>query len=343
MGGSEWEIPEGPHAKDAEDAKVRIVSVLWVLCVLGVSQISSIAIVGSGAIGTFYGARLVRTGVDVRFLMRGDLAAVRARGSLLLQDRVGVTEVRPVAAFASTEEIGVVDLVVVTLKATDNGQLGRLLPPLLGPESAIFTLQNGLGADEQIAAEFGAERVMAGLAFIAANRIGPGEVRCFNPGSITVGEFGRPPAERTHAVAARFEAAGVKMTVMENLVEGRWRKLMWNIPFNGLAIAAGGITTDRILADPLLVAEARALMEEVRAGAAALGFEIPDEFLEQQFAVTRPMGAYAPSSLVDYLAGRPVEVEVIWGEPLRRAQAAGVSMPRLAALYGKLRAVCRLE
>src|SRR5882757_3907178 len=125
---------------------------------------SSIAIVGSGALGIYYGARLALAGADVRFLMRGDLATVRARGSLLIHETERSLELRPVAVFGSSGEIGPVDLVIVTLKTTANGELARLLPPLLGPSTAILTLQNGLGADEHIAALFGARRVMGGLA-----------------------------------------------------------------------------------------------------------------------------------------------------------------------------------
>jgi 2-dehydropantoate 2-reductase len=296
-----------------------------------------IAIVGSGAIGLYYGARLALAGADVRFLMRGDLAAVRARGSLLLHEKGGATELKPVAAFGSTGEIGPVDLVIVTLKTTANGEFTRLLPPLLGSRTTIFTLQNGLGSDEQLAALFGAERVMGGLAFIAATRTAPGEVTCYHPGSIALGEFGRPPQDRTRALAAQFEAARVKTRVVDDLNEARWRKLVWNIPFNGLAIAAGGITTNRLCAIPRLAEEVRALMHEVQFAASRLGFVIPEKFLRQQFDVTPPMGAYRPSSLVDFLAGREVEVEAIWGEPLRRAQAAGAKVPRLERLYASLK------
>jgi 2-dehydropantoate 2-reductase len=298
---------------------------------------SKIAVVGSGAIGLYYGIRLALGGADVRFLLRSDLEAVRARGSLLLRRKDGVAPLQPVRVFGSTAEIGPVDLVIVTLKTTSNGKLPALLPPLLGPRTAVLTLQNGLGADELIAAQFGPERVLGGLAFIACNRTAPGEVTCFHPGSLTIGEFARPPAQRTRALAAQLEASGVKTRVADDLDAARWHKLIWNVPFNGLPIAAGGITTDIICADPALAAEVRALMSEVQAGAARLGHAISDDFLRKQFDVTPGMGAYRPSSLVDFLAGRAVEVESIWGEPLRRAQAAGASLPRLALLYALLR------
>jgi 2-dehydropantoate 2-reductase len=278
-------------------------------------------------------------GADVRFLMRGDLEAVRARGSIRVTDKSGISELRPVAAFGAPGEIGPVDLVVIGLKTTTPGA-SALVEPLLQPGTAILTLQNGFGADERLAGLFGAGRIIGGLVFMAINRTGPGEVRCFNPGMVSIGEFGRPPQARTHALADLLRSAGFKTNVVDDLVEARWSKLVWNIPFNGLSVAEGGVTTDRICADPRLAAEALALMREVQRAAAAFGFAIPDAFIAKQFEVTPPMGAYQPSSLVDFLAGREVEVESIWGEPLRRARAAGVDMPHLAGLYARLLAAC---
>jgi 2-dehydropantoate 2-reductase len=298
----------------------------------------SIAVVGSGALGLYYGTRLGLAGADVRFLMRGDLPAVRARGSVIVHEKTGALELKPVSVFGSPEDIGPVDLVLVTLKATANAELLRIVPPLLGPQTAFLTLQNGLGSDEFLARSFGVERVMGGLAFIASTRTGPGEVTCYHPGSITLGEFGRAPSPRAETLAQQFTAAGVKTKVVENLLEARWRKLVWNVPFNGLSVAHD-LTTDQVCADPALSEQVHALMREVQQAAAAFGFQIPDKFLQQQFEVTPPMGPYRPSSLVDYRAGREVEVEAIWGEPLRRAQAAGVAIPRLAGLYERLKEV----
>ena len=117
---------------------------------------------------------------------------MRARGSIVVNVKENDTreELRPVSVFASAEEIGPVDLVLVTLKTTANDALAKLLPPLLGPNTAVLTLQNGLGADEQIASIVGAERVLGSLAFIASTRTGAGEVSVFHVGGITLGEFG---------------------------------------------------------------------------------------------------------------------------------------------------------
>src|ERR1035437_47439 len=299
------------------------------------------AIVGAGALGCYYGARLTLAGSNVRFLLRSDLAHVRAHG-LTLRDQDATRHLPKVADFATPEEIGPVDFVLVTLKTTNNAELPRLLPPLLGAHTAVVTLQNGLGNEELIASLVGAERVLGGLCFIAVTRTAPGEVTGFHtPGAMSLGEFGRPISGRLQALVALFQAAGVNCRAVDQLAEARWRRLLWNIPFNGLAIAGGGVTTDRILGDPALAAQVRPLMDEIAGAARHFGYDVPEKFIQKQIDVTPPMGAYAPSSLVDFLAGREVEVEAIGGEPLRRAQAAGLAMPRLAALYAQLCALTK--
>ena len=303
---------------------------------------SSIAMVGAGATGGYYGARLALAGRDVRFLVRPNRCIALRQSGLTLRERDGTRHLQPVAAFAAAEELGAVDLVFVTLKSTANDHLARLLSPLLHRTTAVVTLQNGIGNEEFIASLVGAERLLGGLCYIGVTRTGPAEITGYHtPGGITLGEFGRPAGERTQAIAALLGVAGMKLRVADNLAEARWQKLIWNIPFNGLAIARGGITTDRILGDPAIAAEVRPLMDEIAAAGRALGFDVPEELIRSQLAMTPPMGAYAPSSLVDHLAGREVEVEAIWGEPLRRARAAGLAMPRLAGLYAELRAVTK--
>ena len=297
-----------------------------------------IAILGAGAIGLYYGARLALAGRDVSFLARSDLPAIRERGiTLKVEGREDV--LKPAAVFARAEDIGPVDLVILTLKATANAELAHLLPPLLGPATRVLTLQNGLGSEDTVARWVDRDRVLGGLCYIACMRLAPAEVTCLHAGSIALGEADGPARERTRELAASFESTGVACRVVDDLVAARWRKLIWNVPFNGLSIAAGAVTTDVLCADPALRGEVQALMREVQAAARQLGIDIPDDVLRKQYDVTPPMGPYRPSSLVDFLAGRPLEIEAIWGEPLRRAQAAGAAMPRLALLYALLRRI----
>jgi 2-dehydropantoate 2-reductase len=300
----------------------------------------TVAIVGSGALGLYYGARMARAGREVGFLARGDLPVLRERGVCISYPNDHYT-LHPARVFAAPEEMGPADLVVIGLKATANGELARLLPPLIGPDTAVVNLQNGLGVDEAVAAVAGVERTLGALCFVCVNRIAPGVAECTLPGYISLGEFGGGPTARTEAVAEVFRAAGVKTQVAASLLAARWHKLVWNVPFNGLAVAEGGLTTDRILADPMLEARVWGLMREVQAIARAEGVEIAEDFVRDQVEKTRPMGPYRPSTLIDWQAGKPLELGPIWGEPLRRSRIHGVDTPILDGLFASLRACAR--
>jgi len=297
-----------------------------------------IAIVGSGAVGCYYGGMLAHAGHDVRFLMRADLDAVRAHG-LTIHTRGETVAIPRVTAFATTAEIGPVDLVVIALKATANPALDNLLPPLLHDTTALLTLQNGLGNEEYLTARWGADRVMGALCFVCLNRTAPGVIEHYDAGSISVGEYLRPASDRARAVAAAFVEAGIESVAVENLITERWRKLLWNIPFNGLAIAAHGATVDQVLADDGLRKLARDLMDEALDSARRLGHEIPAAFADWQIDRSYAMGAYKPSSMLDWEAGRPVEVEAIFGEPCRQGLRAGALLPRMEMLYQLLKKI----
>ena len=277
---------------------------------------------------------LAHSGCDVRFLMRSDLGAVR-RDGLTIHTR-GETVRVAVQAHGSTAEIGPVDLVIVALKATANAALDELLPPLLHAGTVVVTLQNGLGNEEYLAERWGAERVMGALCFVCINRTAPGVIEHLDHGSISVGEYIGGPRERTRWLAGALLAAGIEAKAVENLVTERWRKLVWNIPFNGLSIAARANVAE-VLADEGLRALARDLMSETLDAARRLGHAIPDEFADFQITRSESMGAYRASSMIDYEAGRPVEVEAIWGEPCRQGVRAGASLPRLEMLTRLLR------
>jgi 2-dehydropantoate 2-reductase len=299
-----------------------------------------IAIVGSGAIGSYFGGCLAEAGYDVHFLMRSDLAVVREKGLHVGRLHAAPVELANVQCHASTSEIGPCDLVLIALKSTDSAVLEYLVPPLLKEDTVLLTLQNGLGNVEFLQGLFGKGRVVGGIVFMGITREEPGRVENYNPngGTVTFGEPDGPPGARVEALCALMERAKITAKTAPDFQLALWRKLVWNVPFNGLTVVADE-PTDRILDNPQMAALARGLMKEVQAGAAALGLTIEDTFLDRQFLYTRSLGAYRPSSLIDYRAGRPLEVEGIWGEPLRRAEAAGVRAPCLALLYAQLRAL----
>jgi 2-dehydropantoate 2-reductase len=297
-----------------------------------------IAVVGTGAIGSFYGGKLAYHGRDVHFLVKSGFAKIK-RSGIRIRGKKENFHVARVQVYKTADAIGPCDVVLIALKATNNEALLQLIPPLLHRRTILLTLQNGLGNEDFLAQHFGADRVIGGLCFICLNRISPGLIEHLDYGNLSIGELIGPPKPRTHNVAAEFQQSGIVCRVVDNLMEERWRKLVWNIPFNGLTISAGGITTEDILRDDSLHSAALALMNEVIEAAKNSGYNLPGDVAVEYMKRTETMGAYKPSTLLDFEAGRALEVEAIWGEPLRRAQTNGTAMPRLEQLYASLKSL----
>lgn len=308
-----------------------------------------IAVVGCGAVGSYYGAKLARAGQELHFLLRSDYDIVRRNG-VAVRSPQGDFQVRPRCA-KTPAEIGRSDLVLIALKTTANDQFPALLPPLVDSTTAVLTLQNGLGNEEQLARLFPAEQIMGGLCFVCLNRLEPGVIHHIDHGLVMLGEFQRWPEPRTHDIARMFRHAGIPCKVAANLAQAHWEKLVWNIPFNGLGVASVAgfeafessssfssssrspcLTTDKLLSDPRWENLVRELMLEVISAARAFGHDVSDSLADKQIERTRTMGAYKASTLLDFEKGLPLELETLFLEPLRQAQKAGASVPRLEAM-----------
>jgi len=305
--------------------------------------VSSVAVIGAGAVGSYYGARLAQAGHEVHFLMRRDFEAV-ARDGLVIRSKDGDFSLDAPLAHRSSAEIGPVDWALCALKSTAIEEAEALLAPCVGPQTRILLLMNGLGLEERFADWFGAARVFGGLAFTCINRETPGLVHHIDYGAVTIGHYQDDPGE-VDAAMALWRDATVEVHATPSLLEARWRKLLWNIPFNGLAVAGGGITTDRIMGDSALRAEAEALMREVLAAGnsdlAAHGSarRLDPIDIAKMLTMTDTMEVYRPSTMIDFVEGRPLEVDAIFAEPLRRAQSLGIDVPRLELLTALVRAL----
>ncbi|MEY4132109.1 MAG: hypothetical protein RL592_167 [Verrucomicrobiota bacterium] len=295
-----------------------------------------IAIVGTGALGGWYAALLAEAGHEVHCLARSDFEAIRKNG-LTIRNKGAERVVRVASATPDASSIGPCDLVVVTIKSTANQALPALIVPLLGPATIVVTLQNGMGNVEALGRLLPAERIVAGLCFVCINRLAPAVIDTTLAGYVRMAAAIGPVNAAVDTAVATFAGAGVDCQAEASLEAVLWKKLCWNIPFNGLSIAGGSITTDLILADPSLNERAHLLMKEVQSAANARGHGFEDAHIKRQFVVTAGMGPYRPSSLIDFVEGRDVEVEGIWGEPLRRGLAAGVKMPETEKLVAEIR------
>lgn len=306
----------------------------------------SVAIIGSGAVGSYYGGRLAEEGHDVRFLLRRDYHAVSLSGFHIYSPVGDFMLPHPTVARTSGE-IGEVDWIICALKATSLGEAHGLLKPCVGPHTRILVLMNGLGLEEHFAGWFGSEKIFGGLAFTCINRGKPGSIHHLGYGKVTIGHYLDDPAELTAALKL-WENSKVDAVSASSLLRARWEKLCWNIPFSGLCVAGGGITTDKILADHDLNLSAHILMQEVidagNADLAAHGESSRIDkagMVERMFKMTCTMSDYRPSTMIDFVEGRAMEIEAIFNEPLKRARALKVDVPQLSLLTAVLKSLNR--
>jgi 2-dehydropantoate 2-reductase len=299
------------------------------------------AILGTGAVGGYYGGLLARAGFEVHFLLHNDYAHVAAHG-LLVETSTGSFTLPAVHAYRDSRDMPPCDVVVVALKSTQNHLLPVLLPPVMKDAGVVVMLQNGLGVDEAAAAVVGPQRVLGGLCFLCSNKVGPGHIRHLDFGAVKLGAYAPDPrtpppvSPQAEAVAADLRAAGVPAQAAADLLLVRWEKLIWNIPFNGLSVALDA-TTRQIMENPDSLALASALMHEVAAAARASGREIPASYIQARLDDTRRMVPYRTSMKIDYDGHRPMEVEAIFGNPVRAAGKAGCPVPLIEGLYRQLR------
>ena len=233
-----------------------------------------IAILGAGALGCYYGARLQESGQDVSFIVRSEYGYLKEHG-LQVKSLHGNISLPRINVYRDTEEVGPVDLVVVAWKSTANAGFSRALPPLMGPDTTVVTLQNGMGNAEEIARIIPAERIYVGLCFICAMREKPGHVNHLEGGNIQFAPFIPTPegTEKARELSELFANAGIKTRAFDAAEQIQWYKLVWNIPFNGLCLALGGISIVELYQNPENVVRARRIMEEIVQAARGRGLQ----------------------------------------------------------------------
>lgn len=302
----------------------------------------SYAIIGAGALGGLYGGMLAHSGAEVHFLIHSGIDQVRRQGWRVQSVR-GDFQIPGDRLHLHTQarDLPPCDVTIVAIKTTNNHLLADLLPAPTAGGGIVLCLQNGLHSEADSAAVVGLDRVLGGCCFLCSNKLAPGHIHHLDYGRIVMGEFtdpAQPPAgitERLKRVTEDLQLAGIDAHATGDLWLARWRKLMWNIPFNGLSVVLQA-STQELIEDPAAAALAEALMGEVRDAAAAGGRQLPEDAIAKTLEHTRQMVPYDSSMRLDQLAGRPMELEAIFGAPLAAAATAGAAMPRVDMLHHQL-------
>ena len=292
------------------------------------------AIIGAGAIGGYYGAKLAYSGLDVHFLSHSDYQYVRDNG-FQIDSCDGSFRLPHVNVYQNAEYMPQADVVIVGLKTINNHLLPQLLTPLLHPNTVVVLIQNGIGVEDDVQQMFPDVQLIAGLAFICSAKTQPGRVNHQCYGSINLGNYSCRDEKLFQAIINDFTNAGIK-TASVPYLEARWKKAVWNMPFNGMTVALE-TRTDLLLQNPATRALIRAQMMEVIGAARALGVTALDEtFADKMIAMTDAMTPYSPSMKLDYDFHRPMEIHYLYTRPIQIAAEAGFAMPRLQMLEAEL-------
>ena len=291
-------------------------------------------IIGTGAIGGYYGARLAQSGQEVHFLLHRDYDYVCEHG-LQIDSCNGSFHLDKPNVYRQTSDMPPCDVVLVCLKTTNNHLLPTLLPPLLHERTLVVLIQNGVGVEADVQQLFPSVQLAAGLAFICSAKTEPGRVshQCY--GQINLANYSCRDDGLMQLVAAHFNAAGVKAGLVE-YNEARWKKAVWNMPFNGMTVALN-TRTDLLLGHPATRQLIREQMMEVVGAARSLGVEnIGEDFVELMLQMTDEMTPYSPSMKLDFDFHRPMEIHYLYERPIELARQAGFAMPRLQMLMQEL-------
>ncbi|MEC4804350.1 MAG: putative 2-dehydropantoate 2-reductase [Jaaginema sp. PMC 1079.18] len=299
------------------------------------------AIIGTGAIGGYYGALLQKAGFPVHFLLRSDYAIARDRG-LTLQSINGDFKLPQILAYNDPAKMPPCDVILIALKATQNHLLPQILPPILHPNSIVILLQNGISTEPEIAKIPGINTIIGGICSICCYKIAPVTFQHLAYGEITLGEYvpnyqpcGITPILKQ--ISADFQKAKISVETTANLIKRRWQKLVWNIPYNSLSVILDATTTE-LMEHPHSRQFIRETMQEVLLAATATHCQIADSYIQEMLDHTDNIKTpYLTSMKLDYNNYRPLEIEVILHNPLKIAQTANIELPKIRALYQQLK------
>lgn len=293
------------------------------------------AIIGTGAVGGYYGGRLANAGHDVHFLLHSDYDYIKQNG-LQVDSCNGSFHLDSPNIYRSTADMPKADVVIVALKTTRNQLLKELLPPLLHSETLVLLIQNGIGPEPELQQWFPNLYIAAGLAFICSAKTEPGRVNHQCYGNINIGNYSCKNTEIIDCLMSDFIQSGINAALVE-YHEARWKKAVWNMPFNGMTVVMNA-QTDKLLAQPDTLSLIRRQMLEVIGAAQALGVKnIDATFADKMIENTIKMVPYSPSMKLDYEYHRPMEIDFLYTNAIKAAHSVGYAMPCLEMLEAQLR------
>jgi 2-dehydropantoate 2-reductase len=295
-----------------------------------------IAVMGAGAVGGYFGARLAAASNDVVFIARGrHLAALRREG-LNLESAQGNLQIRDALFTDDPTEVGAVDLVLFCVKSYDTEPTAANLASLIGDRTIILSLQNGVDNADKIAQRWGNERTLAGVVYIGSQLLRPGTIKHSSGGKIVLGELDGRVHETTQAVERVLASAQISCEVSGAIQNIQWRKLLWNAPFCAISCLTHA-TVKEIVESDSLTKLALDCMTEVRAAAKTQAIDLDPALFDETLNFSKSLGDFKPSMLQDLEAGKPLEYEAFNGIVVELLRRTGKEASTNQVFYGALK------
>lgn len=302
-----------------------------------------VLLLGAGAVGVYFCGRLAQTGAEVSAVAHSGFELIASEG-YRIESADGGFRFRPERLLRSAGEYGdEPDWVIVATKALPEIDLPALLrgAPISG-KTAILLIQNGIDTERPLLAAFRDCEIYSGVAYIGAARTAPNTVRHHGGSRLLFGRCdGGSCSEKAVRLARTWRSRCVDADATDDIRRLRWKKLLWNTPFNSVSVLGGGLNTREMLDCRDVRTLCVDLMREVSSVAAADGTPLTEREIDETLEYTRDFPPYRTSMLQDFEAGRPLEVDAIVGNVVRLASARGVAVPKLQAVHALLGALDR--
>ncbi len=298
-----------------------------------------ILLYGTGAVGGFYAGKLSQAGASVSVVSRSDYDIVKRNG-IMVKSVLGDFHFMPDRVLKSGAEYNdSADYIIVATKALPEIDVSAMIKDSVKPESSIVLLQNGIDIEKDLLDRFPENEVISALAFICVSRSEYGLVDHQDYGRIVVGRYPGGASDNAAALESLFTKAGLPAEYTDDVIMARWRKLLWNAPFNPLSVICGGADTREMLQSREVRELCIEVMREVVKLSRADGHPLSEEMITKNVEDTERMTPYKTSMLLDYEHKRPMEVDAILGNAVKIADRYGVEAVHLKTLYALLKII----
>ena len=298
---------------------------------------TEILIVGTGAVGSYFGGKLEQENTRVSALCRSDFDIAKEKG-LEVQSYKGDFIFKPAEVVRNAAQLSVVpDYIVICLKVLPEIDIAGIIGDAVGPDTAIVLIQNGIDIEKEVAVAFPNNELISGIAFIAISRIQTGVAKHTGSGRLILGNYPQGVTDKTKFLGYLWQKAEVPCDLSDKVTKDRWQKMVWNAAFNPISVLGGRADSLQMVDVPESESLVKQVMKEVLVLAKATGNELPEKLIEGIIAGNRKMRPFKTSMLVDYEMGRSMETDAILGNAISIAHGLNIDVPYLESLFGLMK------